>query len=564
MNRKIKNIFNLTKILFKNSFQNPYIIDSKTNKINKKSIYVWLVLIVMIGVSYLSFEVVNELVKMGQPTLFLNIFFLIYMIIMIFQIVLISTNVYFFSKDLEVLLPLPIKAEELLISKFNTILINLYFSEFIFVFFPLIIYGICTYAGIIYYLYLIFILLIFPILPTLIISIITMLFMKLSEFIKNKDIFQIIITLIFVLVMSFLEFKMVSIIIEKIDYNSEVQTQDIVQAFDNFNKKLQRMYQYFLEINPTINIIEKYNKLNSVFELFKIIFMDLIFYILFILIGRKYYLKNILKNNNGYYLNKVKNNNLEKKCKKSDIKMTYLKKEFKLLLRSPIFFMQCIFQTFIFIISLIIISIFVGPNLRAFLMSDIFSNEHEFSINLGFICLILGIIQFILTISNVSITSVSREGTNANYMKFLPIDFYKQFIYKSIPQTIINFILIFIILILVKIIFPEFNLIYLFLIFIIGNLFNIINSELMVVVDFYKPNLNWKAEYEAVKSNNKIFQYALTIGVILILVYFNKIFADYNIIKSCLLIIIILLIFILIINKIIKKNINKLFKKINN
>ena len=111
----------------------------------------------MIGVSYLSFEVVNELVKMGQPTLFLNIFFLIYMIIMIFQIVLISTNVYFFSKDLEVLLPLPIKAEELLISKFNTILINLYFSEFIFVFFPLIIYGICTYAGIIYYLYLILI-----------------------------------------------------------------------------------------------------------------------------------------------------------------------------------------------------------------------------------------------------------------------------------------------------------------------------------------------------------------------------------------------------------------------
>lgn len=33
---KMKNIFNLTKILFLNSFQNPYIIDPKTNKINKK------------------------------------------------------------------------------------------------------------------------------------------------------------------------------------------------------------------------------------------------------------------------------------------------------------------------------------------------------------------------------------------------------------------------------------------------------------------------------------------------------------------------------------------------
>ena len=167
-------------------------------------------------------------------------------------------------------------------------MINLYFSEFIFVLFPLSIYGICTYAGIIYYLYLILILLIFPILPTLIISIITMGFMKLSKFIKNKDIFQVMITLIFILIMFFLEFKIVGIVIEKIDYNLEVKTQDVVQAFNNFNEKLKEIYKYFLEINPTINIMEKYNKANSIFELFKIILLDFLFFILFIFIGRKY------------------------------------------------------------------------------------------------------------------------------------------------------------------------------------------------------------------------------------------------------------------------------------
>ena len=31
MIKKIKNIFNLTKIFFKSSFQNPYIIDKNTN-----------------------------------------------------------------------------------------------------------------------------------------------------------------------------------------------------------------------------------------------------------------------------------------------------------------------------------------------------------------------------------------------------------------------------------------------------------------------------------------------------------------------------------------------------
>ena len=564
MNKKIKNIFNLTKIFFKNSFQNPYIIDPKTNKINKKSIFVWLILIVMVGISFLSYEVINELVKVGQPILFLNIFFLLFMMIIIFQIILASTNVYFFSKDLEVLLPLPLKSEELLISKFNTIVVNLYFSELIFAFFPLIIYGICTYAGILYYVYLFLILLIFPILPTLFISIITMFFMKLSKFIKNKDAFQIIITLIFIFIMFGVEFKLGSTIINKFDNNSNINTEEVVETFNQFNEKIKNVYKYFLEINPTIEIIKNYNKLNSIFNLLKIIFIDLLFLILFIFIGKKYYLKNILKNNNNYYLNKIQKNNFQKKCKKITIKKSYIKKEFKLLFKNPIFFMQCIFPIFILIISLIIITIFTFPNLKAILTSDILGDEIDFSIDLNVICLVLGIIQFIFTISNVSITSISREGKNANYMKFIPVSFFKQFIYKSIPQIIINMLLTFVILILLKVILPEFNLIYLFLIFIIANLFNIINSELMVVVDLYKPNLNWKADYEAIKNNNKLFQYVLTILIILILIYFNKIFDKLNLIISCLLIILILIILIFIINKIIKININKLFKKINN
>ena len=141
---------------------------------------------------------------------------------------------------------------------------------------------------------------------------------------------------------------------------------------------------------------------------------------------------------------------------------------------------------------------------------------------------------------------------------------FKQFIYKSVPQIIINNILILFILILIKIILPKFDLIYLFLIFIISNLFNIINSELMVLVDLWRPNLNWKSDYEATKSNNKIFQYGFSVISILILVYFYKVLKDIKLIYSCLLIILILFVFILLFNKIIKININKFFNKINN
>ena len=562
MINKIKSILRLTKIFFKNSFQNPYIIDKKTNKINKKSIFVWLMVIVMIAISYLSYKVIGELVKINQPTIFLNIFFLIIMIIMIFQIILASTNVYFFSKDLELILPLPIKSEELLIAKFNTNLINIYFTEFIFVFFPLIIYGILTYAGILYYLYLIFILLIFPILPILIISIIMMFLMKLSKFIKNKDVFQIIITLIFISIIFLLEFKIGNNIINKIDDNLNIESQESIQLFNEFNTKVENVNKYFLEINSTINILNNYNKINSIINILKVICLDLLFLIIFIVVGKKYYLKNILKNNNNYYL---KNNKkyLIKKLKKINKGKSYIKKEFKILFKNPMFFMQCIFPTLILIVSLIIIMIIAIPNIRTILTTDLFGDTIDFKFDISVICLILGIIQIIFTISNISISSISREGKDAIYMKFIPIDFYKQFVYKATPQIIVNMVLIFIILILIKFIFPEINFIYLFLIFILANLFNIINSKIMVFVDFIRPNLNWKSEYEALGNNNKLFQYVLTIIIILILTYFNKIFSNIEIIKSCIFMILILIITILIINKIIKINIKNLFKKIN-
>ena len=148
-------------------------------------------------------------------------------------------------------------------------------------------------------------------------------------------------------------------------------------------------------------------------------------------------------------------------------------------------------------------------------------------------------------------------------MKYLPIDFYKQFIYKSIPQEIVHLFLITIILILIKIIFPEFTILQLLFIFIIGNLLSIINSNIMLLVDLYKPNINWNEEYEAVKNGTtKIFQYAVSVIIIILLKYLNSIFNELNLNHACVLIIIILIILILIINKIIKININKLFKNI--
>ena len=82
MIKKIKNIFNLTKIISKNSLQNPYLIDKKTNKINKNSPYIWIVIIVMVAIMFVSYKTIGELVKINKEYVFLNIFFFFLIIIL--------------------------------------------------------------------------------------------------------------------------------------------------------------------------------------------------------------------------------------------------------------------------------------------------------------------------------------------------------------------------------------------------------------------------------------------------------------------------------------------------
>ena len=92
---------------------------------------------------------------------------------------------------------------------------------------------------------------------------------------------------------------------------------------------------------------------------------------------------------------------------------------------------------------------------------------------------------------------------------------------------------------------------------------NIINSFLMLIVDLKKPNLDWITETSVLKDNrNKLYQYVLTILIVLTLLYFTKIFNNIDIKLSVSIISIIFIVTLIIILLYIKRNINKLFKNI--
>ena len=559
----IKKTITLSKVFIKEYFQNLYIFNKNTKKFNKKSSFTWLLFIVMIVIGYLSFKIINYLDKSGQGILFLKIYFPILATVFMFQAVLVCCNVFFFSEDLEYILPLPIKPVELLIAKFNNVMSITYGMEVIFLLIPLLMYGIIVAQNVIYYFSMLIILLMFPIFFIIIINIIMLFVMQLTRFIKNKDIFQILVVSILTFIITTSEIYLINNIFNDniINISENIQEENIKINQNILNNKIDKINNYFITINPCINLI---NNFNILLQLIKLIIINLIAFIIFIFLGKLLYLKNLLKNIE--YINKKKNNKkiIKNKYKKNKIKKSYIKNEIKKIIKNPTFFIQCIFQyIFIIVILLLIINLFFPIIMDTFEKEDYINELGINNFALQCICIAIGIIQIIYTLGNISITTISREGKNAIVMKYIPVSLYKQFIWKNFPQILINTIPIIGMVIVIAINIPKVSIWYYLAGILIAMILNIIYSFLMTTFNLNKPNLDWTTETSAIKDNGiKLYQYVTTIFIILILMYFTKIFKDINIKISLFAIIIILLIILILLIIFIRKNINKLFEKI--
>ena len=549
----IKNILLLTKISIRNYWENFNLFDEKNKKINKKSIYVWLLLIVIVAITYLSNEILKTLDKYDQLEIFPNILFSLVMIIMLIQTIIASMNILYFSKDLEILLSMPIRTEELLLSRTNTIINILYGMEILLMLIPLILYGIYIMVPIYYYMYLIFVLILLPIFPTLLVSIVTLICLNFIKFIKNKNKSQIITTLLLIAWIVLIEIVFIKGII------SDQDNQELMKL--NLNNISEKINSSFIIIKPLISML---NNQQVFFNLLKVILVYIIMYAVLIYIGKKVYIKDILKTTVYSKSRHKENAKFDLKCKIQNPLKAYTKNEFKALFRHAIFFMQTIYPILLTMCMLIFLVIYFKISVIPE-NPEMFESLNGMHLTIEGVCIILGIIQILSSFINISITSISRQGKNAIFMKYIPINLYKQFLLKNVPQILVSSMISIIIVVLAKILFPLITVLQLILLIVIGIIMSCINSFLMLVVDLKRPILDWKTEMDVFKQNgNKIFQYVWTIVVILLLMYIRKLCEDFNIYIGVSAIGIVFLMILIIINIIVKKQIkeHKLFKNI--
>ena len=297
----------------------------------------------------------------------------------------------------------------------------------------------------------------------------------------------------------------------------------------------------------------------ALFEVLKILILTIIGTFVYIFIAQKIYFKGLIGNLFSTSKRKVVKID-EKKYKDSSLYKSYIAKEFKCLIRNPIFFMQCLLPAVLIPILMIALVVLEMKNYNT---SQINEQLKSFNVDTYIIaCVILSVIQFFSMFIYISITAISRDGKNAVFMKYIPVSLYKQYIYKCIPNILMGTVTTIISIVAANIIL-HLDIIMIVLLFILSTIINIVNSIILIIIDLKRPKLEWDSEYAVVKQNfNLIFPMLTSMATILIIVLSGVFMANINVYVGIIILTLIFTGILYFVNMYLYKNQNNLANKI--
>lgn len=500
----MSNIFALTKILIKNNGFS-FSVKNKEKK-SKGTNPIAYILLLVFCVACLGGPVIFSLsVILKQydlSSLILSFLLPIGGITTILFGVFSIVSVFYFNKDSEQLLHMPIKSSELLIAKFITSLLSEYLILLLFIYPVIFGVGIGIGASVLYYVYTFIICLLMPIIPTVIMSIIIMLTNKIFKFGKRKDSFMYIMTAI-ILVFSFAYSFGVEYVLNVDDSSS------LLTVLSGNSEKYLKISEYiFPFFNSATYSLINYNSFIGFASVMTFIGLNLLFMVILFFVGEKLYIKG-LTNNTGNRREKKDSKTKDYKTSKTGVIGELIKKEWIVMKRTPVYMINIFLGNLIFPIVLVV-SFFAGM-----------SNSGE-SVNLsnyinlnngGALLVSIGILVLFSAMTTAAGSAISREGNSAWYMKTIPVSLKRQIDAKVSFAVILD---VFVLLLCETIMLISFNApwYYFLLLSIPAILLLFVINYLAILIDLAKPKLDWSNETEAVKQNFNSFIVMMMILII--------------------------------------------------
>ena len=541
---------NLVSVVFKNTRRADKF---KTKKESFLATLAFLIVFCFLAglMSIFSYLITKQLIKIQQEFAFINLLLLVNFFLLFAKSIFESLNVLYFSKDLKILLRMPIKSKDILHSKLLNLIISEYQMEFIMLAIPMIVYGITTGVNFLFYLYMLVVLIFIPVIPIMTTSLIIALIMRFTNKIKNKN-KSMYVTII-------LATFFVGIITGLSGDTSHITVTNFKTMVLKTNGLANALADGFILIKLIMNTLAYYDRVSGFKYLLILIVENVICYFVTVFLMSKVYLPGAI----GAYINgnkrkKITENITFDDLKKKPIWLSYILKELKTLVRTPIFFIECIIIPIVY--PLTVFGIVLGLVKFAELVGlDLWVKLNEIALSAKGIALFLSVGQVFYMMNFSSIVAFSREANNAIITKYIPISLIKQFNLKISLGVIVNTFATLLVVMFYHMCTQNTGVV--FVLFIELTMVNIIGERLKLIIDLNKPKLKWDGEYTMMKQNTNImYELFYTFVVVIILLAISLIITD----AAWYLFVMIALLFVIDakINKKIKKDEYKLFGKL--
>ncbi len=431
------------------------------------------------------------------------------LIIFIFGIFHVVSSFYF-ANDVENYLPLPVMPRQIVGAKFLVAVLYEYIMVGI-VYLPILFYyGIQQREGILFYLYGLIIAVFVPIMPLVLATLLVMLIMRVVNLGRYRELLKIIGGLLsFVLAMT------VSFSMQRFDSITPDMLERLLLEGNNSLTLLQS--RLFPTVHWAVKSLLNYEIAQGLTNLLVFVGLSCAAFAVLMFSAELVYFKGVIGiSEAGSSRRGVKTEHLGRLVRTRSPIISYLLMEMRLLVRTPVYFLNCVVVNFIWPVFFIL-PVIVNDDGLTELIGQIAVYVQDPDI-LGLVFgVFLAVIAFFGGSNGIAATAISREGQNLYVKHYLPISYRHQLIAKVLTGVVLSYagLLLMIIPLAVILKVPVY---FTILVMVISLLPLILTNMTGLMLDIVNPKLNWDSEQKAVKQNMNVMYNALVsagIGVLL-------------------------------------------------
>lgn len=379
-----------------------YSTGKNASKIKKMIFPIFLFMAVSVSIGIYAYTMVEILAPIGLTYIMLTMCMAIITILTFIEGIYKSQGILFEAKDNDMLFSLPIKKSAILFIRIFKLLLFEYIYNLMFILPVFAIYIIFEKPEIGFYLLSILMTILVPIIPTVISCFLGYIIKMISSKSKSKKVVQVFLSSIVFIGIFFLSM------------NSNSLIEHMATKASSINDLLIKIWY---PIGAYISLINEFDILIFI----KFLLINIVPFVIFILIGQKYYFKIISNSKNSSVKSKKKND--EKIIKVRKPIFSFTSKEIKRYFSSPVY----MFNTSLGLILMLVITIILCFKGKEMIVSvfSVYGLTNAISIEM----LYYGLIIFTLCFTSITSSSISLEGKTINITKSLPIDY--KTIFKS-------------------------------------------------------------------------------------------------------------------------------------